>query len=137
MQIQSYLFFYGRCEEAVRFYEKAIGATDIELLRFKDAPEQPPPGAIPPGWAGKVMHGTFRIGDTVVMVSDAHSEVSPGHNGFALAVTVPTVDDASRVFNALAEGGRVTIPIGTTFFSPRFGGVVDKFGVQWMVLAAA
>ena len=137
MQIQPYLFFYGRCDEAMSFYKQAVGATDVELLRFKDAPEKPPSGAIPPGWEGKVMHGTFRVGDTVVIVSDAHTAASPGHHGFSLAITVPTVEDASRVFDALAEGGQVTMPIGKTFFSPRFGGVLDKFGIQWMVVTAA
>ena len=132
--VEPYLFFYGRCDEAVTFYKKALGATDVELMRFKDAPEKPPPGAVPANWENKVMHGVFKVGATTIMVSDAHTDKASGYNGFSLAITVRTEDEATRYFNALSEGGQVTMPIGKTFFSPRFGGVLDKFGIQWMIV---
>jgi len=137
MQVEAYLFFNGRCEEAVKFYTKAIGATDVELLRFKDAPERPPPGAVPAGFENKVMHGTFRIGQTTVMVSDGQREAPAAFHGFALAITVATEADARRLFNGLTDGGTVVQPLGKTFFSPGFGMVTDRFGVPWMVVTMA
>jgi len=137
MQVEPYLFFNGRCEEAVKFYTKAIGATDVELLRFKDAPERPPPGAVPAGFENKVMHGTFRIGETMVMVSDGHQEAPAAFQGFGLAITVATEADARRVFNGLTDGGTVVQPLGKTFFSPGFGMVTDRFGVLWMIVTMA
>ena len=137
MQVEAYLFFNGRCEEAVKFYTKAIGATDVELLRFKDAPERPPPGAVPAGFENKVMHGTFRIGETMVMVSDGQHEAPATFQGFGLAITVATEADARRVFNGLTDGGTVVQPLGKTFFSPGFGMVTDRFGVLWMIVTMA
>jgi PhnB protein len=137
MQVQPYLFFHGRCEEAVEFYRTALGADGIELLRFEDAPEPPPPGALPPGFARKIMHGVFRVGDTAIMVSDGGRDGEPGFRGFALTITVPTEAEADRVFAALADRGSVRAPLGKTFFSPRFGMVDDRFGVSWMVLTRA
>jgi PhnB protein len=128
MQVQPYLFFHGRCEEAVEFYRKALGAEAIELMRFKDSPNP-----APPGYANKIMHGTFRVGDTTVLVSDGSGEGSAGFQGFALAIMVPNEAAADRVFAALAERGQVGMPLGKTFWSPRFGMVTDRFGVSWMV----
>lgn len=133
MQVQPYLNFYGRCEEAVAFYRTALGAEAIELLRFKDAPDPVPPGVLPPGFENKIMHGTFRLGDTTVMVSDGSRDSSAGFQGFSLAITVPTAAEADRVFAGLADGGQVGMPLGKTFWSPRFGTVTDRFGVSWMV----
>jgi PhnB protein len=137
MQVQPYLYFHGRCEEAVEFYRTALGAEAIELLLFKDAPEPVPPGMLPPGFESKVMHGTFRIGETTVLVSDGMREASSGFQGFSLAIQVATPAEADRVFAALAAGGQVGMPLGKTFWSPRFGGVTDRFGVSWMVNTAA
>jgi PhnB protein len=137
MHVQPYLHFYGRCEEAVEFYRTALGAAAIELLRFKDAPDPIPPGALPPGFEDKIMHGTFRLGDTTVMVSDGGRDSSAGFQGFSLAITVPTEAEADRVFGRLAEGGHVGMPLGRTFWSPRFGIVTDRFGVSWMINTAA
>jgi PhnB protein len=133
MQVQPYLYFHGRCAEAVEFYRTALGADAIELLRFRDAPEPPPPGALPPGYDDKIMHGTFRLGDTTVMVSDGGGPATDGMKGFSLAITVAAEADADRVFAALARGGQVGMPLGKTFWSPRFGTVTDRFGVSWMV----
>jgi PhnB protein len=132
--VEPYLFFYGRCDEAVAFYTKALGATDVELMRFKDAPEKPPPGAVPAGWENKVMHGVLKVGATTIMVSDANTDKPAGFSGFALAISVRTEAEADRYFNALSDGGKVNMPIGKTFFSPRFGSVTDKFGIQWMIV---
>jgi uncharacterized glyoxalase superfamily protein PhnB len=133
MQVQPYLTFPGRCEEAVELYRTALGAEGLELLRFKDAPEPLPAGMLPPGFEDKILHGSFRLGDAMVMVSDVGDEASAGPSGFSLAVTVPTEDEADRTFGALAEGGRVGMPLGKTFWSPRFGMVTDRFGVSWMI----
>lgn len=130
--VQPYLFFGGRCEEAVEFYRTAIGAEVEMLMRHKDSPEPPPPGMLPPGYENKVMHASFRIGETVVMASDGCGE-SQTFSGFSLSIAVPTEADADRVFNALANGGQVQMPLTKTFWSPRFGMVADRFGVGWMV----
>jgi PhnB protein len=133
MQVQPYLFFDGRTEEAIEFYRKTLGAEVQMLMRFKDAPE---PGHTPPGAENKVMHSSLRIGDTTVMASDGHCQGKPSFQGFSLSLSVPDVAEAERVFNALAEGGQVTQPLIETFFSPRFGMVADRFGVPWMVVVA-
>ena len=106
------------------------------LMRFKDAPEAPPPGMIPPGSENKVMHMSFRIGDSTILASDGNCAGKPSFQGFALSLTVKDEAEADRVFNALADGGQVQMPIGQTFFSPRFGMVADRFGVNWMVYVA-
>lgn len=133
MQVQSYLFFSGRCEEAIEFYRRALGAEVQMLMRFKESPDPPPPGMVPPGFENKVMHAELRVGETTVMVSDGHSAGPPDFRGFSLAIAVADAATADRVFNALAEGGQVQMPLGQTFWSPRFGMVTDRFGLAWMV----
>jgi len=137
MQAQPYLFFDGRCEEAVEFYKKALGAEVTMLMRFKDCPEPPEPGMVAPGAGDKVMHMSFRIGETTVLASDGRCQGQPSFQGFALSLTVPDAAEAERVFAALAEGGQVRMPLAQTFFSPRFGMVADRFGVGWMVYVAS
>jgi PhnB protein len=136
MQVQPYLFFDGRCEEALEFYRDAVGAKVEALMRFKDSPEPPPADCAPVG-ADKVMHASLRIGDTQVMVSDGDARGRPEFKGFSLALTVADGDEAQRRFAALGEGGQVVVPLGKTFFSPSFGMLVDRFGVHWMVLVPA
>jgi PhnB protein len=133
MQIQSYLFFNGRCDEAVEFYKKALGAKVEMLMRFKEAPDPPPPGMVPPGFENKVMHASFRVGDTVVMASDGCTEGNANFKGFSLSLALEKEADADRFFAALADGGQVQMPLGKTFWSPRFGMVTDRFGVGWMI----
>jgi PhnB protein len=133
MQIQSYLFFDGRCEEAVEFYRKALGAKVEMLMRFKESPDPPPPGMVPPGFDDKVMHTSFRIGDTVVMASDGCTDGKANFKGFSLSLAVDKEADADRYFNALADGGQVQMPLGKTFWSPCFGMLTDRFGVGWMI----
>ena len=133
MQVQPYLNFDGRCEEAIEFYRRALGAEVQMLMRFKDSPEPAAPGMVPPGAENKVMHASFRIGDTVVMASDCHCKGQPSFQGFSLSLTVPTEAAADRLFAALADGGQVQMPLTKTFFSPRFGVVADRFGVSWTI----
>ena len=133
MQVQPYLFFEGRCEEAVNFYVKTLGAKVDVLMRYKDSPEPPQPGMCPPHSENKVMHGAMRIGETVVMVSDGRCGGQPKFEGFALSLDATDAAHANRMFAALGEGGQVRMPLGKTFFSPCFGMVADRFGVSWMV----
>jgi PhnB protein len=137
MLVQPYLFLDGRCEEAIEFYRKALGAEVEMLMRFKDSPEPPQPGMVPPGSENKVMHSCLRIGDTRVMASDGHCQGKPNFQGFSLSLTVPSAAEADRVFAALGNGGQVQVPLTKTFFSPRFGMLADRFGVSWMVLVAS
>jgi PhnB protein len=131
--IQPYLFFGGRCEEAIAFYEKTIGAKVIMLMRYKEAPEQPPEGTLAPGYADKIMHAAFQVGDTVVMASDGCGPEGAKFVGFVLSLTMPTEAEAQRAYTALADGGSIAMPLGPTFWSPCFGMVTDKFGLGWMV----
>ena len=133
MLVQSYLFFDGRCDEAVEFYKRALGAKVEMLMRFKEAPDPPPPGMVPPGFENKVMHTSLRIGDTVVMASDGCTEGDANFKGFSLSLALEKEADADRFFAALADGGQVQMPLGKTFWSPRFGMVTDRFGVGWMI----
>ncbi|MGA2246606.1 MAG: VOC family protein [Verrucomicrobiota bacterium] len=131
--VQPYLFFEGKCEEAIEFYCRALGAQVQMQMRYKESPEPPPPGCAPID-SNKIMHAAFQIGSTVVMASDGRCNGNPKFEGFALSLPVPTEADADRAFNALADGGQVQMPLGKTFFSARFGMVIDRFGVLWMVL---
>lgn len=135
MDVQPYLFFDGRCEEALEFYKKALGAEVKVLLRFKDNPE-PQPGMTPPGAENKVMHANFRIGDTEMLASDGRCLGQPKFQGFSLSLWAKTEAEADKKFAALADGGQVQMPLAKTFFSPRFGMVADKFGIGWMVLVS-
>jgi PhnB protein len=134
MLVQPYLFFEGRTEEAVEFYRSALGAEVTMLMRYKESPEPPPPGMVPPGSENKVMHASFRIGETEVMASDGSCAGKPSFQGISLSLTVRDEAEADRVFGALAKGGQVQMPLAKTFFSPRFGMVADRFGVSWMVI---
>ena len=136
MQIQPYLSFDGRCEEAINFYRKAVGAQVEMMMRFKESPEPPQPGMVPPGSENKVMHAAIRIGDSTVLASDGRCQGKPSFQGIMLSLTVSSEAEADRAFNALADGGKVQMPLGKTFFSPRFGMVADRFGVNWMVYVA-
>ena len=137
MQVEAYLFFNGRCEEALNFYRRAIGAEVGMLMRYKESPEPPPPGKLPPGSENKVMHATVRIGETTVMVSDGDCAGKPDFKGFSMVLAVQDAATADRLFDALAEGGQVQMPLMKTFWSPRFGMVTDRFGLSWMVNVVA
>ena len=133
MQTQPYLFFDGRCEEAIEFYRGALGAEVTMLLRFKEGPEPQQPGMVPAGAGEKIMHASLRIGDATVLASDGRCLGQPSFQGFAVSLTVPNEAEAERLFAGLAEGGQVQMALAKTFFSPRFGMVADRFGVSWMV----
>src|SRR3954453_13394624 len=126
--------FDGRCEEAIEFYRNAIGAEVEMLMRFKEAPDSPPPGMIPENWGDKVMHSCLKIGDAQVMASDGCHAGGPTFKGFSLTLTVANEAEADKKFAALSASGQVTMPLGKTFFAPRFGMLVDHFGVSWMVI---
>jgi PhnB protein len=135
MQVEPYLFFDGRCEEAIEFYKASLGAEVTMLARFKDAPSSDP-AMVPPGGEDKVMHARFRIGDTAVLASDGQCQGNPSFKGFSLSLNAASEDDAEKMFAALSDGGLVQMPLTKTFFSPRFGMVADRFGVSWMVYVA-
>ncbi len=131
MQIQPYLFFDGRCDEAIEFYRGALGAEVTMLMRFKDSPEP-----VSHGNEDKVMHANLRIGETTVLASDGRCQGRASFQGFALSLTVASESEAERLFAALGDGGQVQMPMTKTFFSPRFGMVADRFGVSWMIYVA-
>ena len=134
--IQPYLFFGGRCEEAIDFYRQTLGAKVEMLMRYQDSPEPPPPGMLPAGFETKVMHATLRIGGAVLMVSDGCDD-KWRFDGFRLSLSLPTEAEAKRAFAGLSEGGEVQMALTKTFWSPCFGMLTDRFGVGWMVTVSA
>lgn len=134
MKVEPYLFFEGRCEEALEFYRKALGAEVKMLMRYKENPDK---GSCQPGTEEKVMHAELRVGNTTVMVSDGRCTGHPAFQGFALTLSLTNEAEAERYFAALSDGGQVQMPLAKTFFSPRFGMVKDRFGVLWMILVAS
>ena len=134
MAVTPYLTFEGRCEEAIEFYKKALGAEVGMMMRFKEAPEQPPPGMLPPGSDNKIMHACLRINGAQVMASDGCAHDKAKFEGFSLSLDAKDEAHADRMFAALSDGGQVRMPLGKTFFAKRFGMVADRFGVGWMVI---
>jgi len=133
--VQPYLFFGGRCEEALAFYGATLGAKVDMLMHYHESPEPMPSGMLAPGFENKVMHVTFRIGETILMASDGCHE-GGSFSGFSLALAVPAAE-TDGVFAGLAEGGSITMPLAKTFWSPRFGMLTDRFGVGWMISGVA
>ena len=132
MQVEPYLFFDGRCEEALEFYKKAIGAEVVAMIRFKESPD---PSMVHGGQDGnKILHALFRVGESTIMASDGRNQGKPNFQGFGLSISVKTEAETKKLFNALAEGGRVEQPLTKTFFSPSFGMVADRFGIMWMLI---
>ena len=138
MLVQSYLFFNGRCEEALEFYRKALGAQVTMMMRFKENPEPMTDGCGPDGGPGpdpnSIMHASFKIGETEVMASDGMGGGKAEFKGFSLSVSAASDAEAQRLFKLLGEGGKVEMPMAKTFFASSFGVVVDRFGVSWMVI---
>ena len=137
MQVQPYLSFEGRAEEAIEFYKKAVGAKVDFLMRNKESPEPPPPGMMPPNSGDKIMHSALTIGDSVVMVTDGMISGKPSFNGISLTITADSDADAKKYFGNLSQGGEATMPLNKTFFASSFGMLKDKFGVHWMVIAGS
>jgi PhnB protein len=133
MNVNPYLFFDGRCEEALDFYKSAIGAKVGMMMRFKDSPD---PHHAGPDSANKVMHACFNVGDSPIMASDGMNAGKPNFDGFSLSLNAKDEAEAEKLFKALMPGATVTAPLAETFFAKRFGMLKDKFGVQWMVIAA-
>ena len=131
--ITPYLFFSGRCEEALKFYEQTLGAKVEMAMRYNESPEPPPPGTLQPGFEKKIMHASLTIDGIRLMASDGCDEKSK-MEGVQLAITVATESEAHRAFNSLASGGNVVMPLTKTFWSPCFGMVVDKFSISWMIM---
>ena len=133
MRVEPYLFYNGRCEEAIEFYKRAISAKVEMLMRFKEAPpgEGPP---MPPGTENKIMHASLKVGDGALMMSDGECKGQPDFKGFSLTLDAKDEADAKRLFSALADGGQVRMPLTKTFFSPSFGMVGDRFGLGWMII---
>ncbi len=134
MQVQPYLFFDGRCQEAIEFYRTALGAEDIVQMQFKDSPEG---STSPPGSEDKIMHASFRVGETTILASDGRCEGKPVFQGFSLSLFPSTDAEGKRLFEALAQGGQVIMPLAKTFFASTFGMTLDQFGVCWMIVVAA
>src|SRR5690348_1960911 len=137
MQIHPYLNFDGACEQAIDFYNKALGAEVTMLMRWKDHPEPTAGGMMPPSAENKVMHAHMRIGDAEIMASDGRCQGKPSFQGITLSLNAKNEAEAKRLFDALADGGQIQMPLAKTFFSPSFGMVADRFGVAWMVLVPA
>ena len=135
MKVQPYLFFDGCCDEALDFYKKSLSAEVVMLMRFKESPAQHDPKMVTPEMADKVMHAEFRVGETSIMASDGNCTGKANFQGFSLTIETATPSEAERLFAALADGGQIQMPLAETFFSPKFGMVVDRFGVMWMVMA--
>jgi PhnB protein len=131
MVVQPYLYFGGRCEEAIEFYKTALGAQVDMMMRFSESPD---PNMCAPGTGDKIMHASLRVGESVVMLSDGSCDGLPTFAGISLSLLTKDVAEAEKHFNALSDGGQVQMPLTETFFSPRFGMVADKFGVSWLVL---
>lgn len=131
--VSNYLFFAGRCEEALNFYKEHLGAKIGACFRFSDSPEPLPEGLVQPGFEDKIMHCDFTLCNTKFLASDGCSDASP-FSGFSLSIGHPEKEEVTRIFNALAEEGEIVMPPGKTFFSPHYGQVKDKFGMQWMVM---
>lgn len=134
MQVQPYLFFEGRCEEAIEFYRKAVGAEVVMMMRFNQSPDPTMCSAAVSG--EKVMHATIRIGETTLMASDGRCGGNASFKGFALSIAAADEAEVGRLFAALGEGGQAVMPPMKTFYAKSFGMVTDKFGVMWMLIAS-
>jgi len=130
--VQPYIFFDGKCEEALEFYKGAIGAKVDMMMRFKEAPDQ---SQMQPNTGEKVMHAAFHVGTTQVLASDGHCAGKPSFQGFGLALTAKNAAEAEKLFASVGNGGQVLQPLTKTFFASKFGMVTDKFGIMWMVMA--
>jgi PhnB protein len=135
MKVQAYISYRGRCEEALKFYKKSLGAEITGLMRWKESPDATMKA--PPGFDEKVMNASLRIGDTLLMADDSPGEAPSEYKGLTLAIEVADDAEAQRVFTALVEGGKVTMALTKTFWTSSFGMLTDQFGVPWMVNVAA
>lgn len=133
MNVTPYLFLDGRAEEAIKFYQRALGAEVGMMMRFKESPDGQP-GSIPAGSGEKIMHASISVGGHMLMLSDGNCRGKPVFQGVALSLGAGSDAEADKLFGALGEGGQIQMPMTSTFFASRFGMVADKFGVSWMVI---
>ena len=133
MRVEPYLTLSGRCEEALAFYNQAIGAKTTMLMRFDESPDKSHPMPLPPNWGKKILHSAMTVGDTTVMLSDGMSTEAVSFAGVSLSITADDEAQVKKNFDALSVGGKVFMPPGKTFWSPYFGMTSDRFGVSWMV----
>ncbi len=133
MQLEPYIFFYGRCEEALEFYKNALGGT-YEFTRMEEAPPMPDM-PVPPEAAKRIMHSTFKGPGFSFMASDGREEkaVNPDEGNISLSLGFEDKAEGDRIFKALSEGGDVRMPLSDAFWGGRFGMVADKFGIEWMI----
>lgn len=131
--ITPYLFLAGQCAEALEFYRTALGAEIGMVMRFDQSPEPPPPGMLPPGFETKIMHAELKVGGASIFLSDG-CDPNPGIRGFSIALTILTAAELDRMFAGLSAGGKITMPPTQTFWSPRYGMLTDRFGVDWMLM---
>ncbi len=130
MQLNPYLSFDGRCEEAFQFYEKLLGGKITGLMHYEGSPAAE---HVPQEWRSKIMHASLDVGGTILMGADATPRHHAEPKGFSVSLSVEKIEEAERVFNALAERGKVTMPMQKTFWAARFGMVTDRFGIPWMI----
>lgn len=131
--VQPYLFFSGRCEEALNFYHNAVSAQIGMVMRFNESPTPPPPGTLQPGFENKVMHSEFKIGESTILASDGCDDKTKP-SGFSLALIAANESEANRTFDGLSKDGSIQMPLTKTFWSPSYGMLTDKFGISWMVM---
>ncbi|HEX4125838.1 MAG TPA: VOC family protein [Tepidisphaeraceae bacterium] len=134
MHVNPYLSFEGKCDQAIDFYKSAAGAEVSSLMRYKEMPGGCPEGSPSSAHPEKVMHAELKIGDSTILASDGRCTGQPKFEGITLAISVPTDAQGQKIFNGLAAGGKVTMPLGKTFFSSQFGMLQDRFGVGWLVI---
>ena len=137
MSVQTYLQFEGRCEEAIQFYTRAVGAEVQMLMRHQESPEPAPPGMLPADSGNKIMHAAIKIGDSVLLATDGRCSGKATFHGFSLNISAANETEARALVGRLADGGQITMPLTKTFWSPAFGMLVDRFGVSWMVMVPA
>ena len=130
MQVNPYLFFNGQCEEAFNVYARILGGTIEAMMKHQGTPAE---GHVPPEWGDKIMHASLRVGEGVIMASDDPSEHFRQPQGFYVSLHFTDVAEAERVYNALAENGKINMPFEETFWAVRFGVLVDRFGIPWMI----
>ena len=130
MELNPYLTFDGQCEAAFEFYERCLGGKIVTMMNHEDSPIA---DQVPADWGKRIMHARLTVGDSVLMGSDSPPEHYEEPKGFSVALQLKQPAEAERVFQALAEGGTVLMPIQQTFWATRFGMLVDRFAIPWMI----
>lgn len=130
--LDSYLFFDGTCAEAMRFYERTLGGKLEMMMTYGQSPD---PEHCPPGSKDRIMHASLIVDGRSLMASDTPAgQAGAGMNGFSLSLAYQSADEARRIFDKLADGGKVTMPVSKTFWAEAFGMLTDRFGTPWMVM---